>query len=335
MLRLILLSALLYDCLSAGSTHSQEKKLERFLLSNSTLSESRAPLYIAKELGLFEKYGLDAEIVNIRGAAINVASLMAGEIQMAVAAGTVAVTAAARGAPIVIVATMGPTKYNLVARPSIASVQELNGKIIGVGGYGSGDYFVLRRLLPKLGLIPDKNVTILPIGSTSSYDRINVMLAGKVDAVVAIKANIERIKARGAALNVLTGSDEQGLEVSGGEFFTTREFVKSRPGQVKAMLKAFSDAIKMGRENKELFHRVIRKFMKEENPKLLESFYESNYFFGAGPHKPRPLERALDFDIKDLSATVPELKGRKASEFIDTTLLSEVEREGFFSWGKP
>jgi NitT/TauT family transport system substrate-binding protein len=335
MLRLILLSALLYDCLSAGSTHSQEKKLERFLLSNSTLSESRAPLYIAKELGLFEKYGLDAEIVNIRGAAINVASLMAGEIQMAVAAGTVAVTAAARGAPIVIVATMGPTKYNLVARPSIASVQELNGKIIGIGGYGSGDYFVLRRLLPKLGLIPDKNVTILPIGSTSSYDRINVMLAGKVDAVVAIKANIERIQAWGAALNVLTGSDEQGLEVSGGEFFTTREFVKSRPGQVKAMLKAFSDAIKMGRENKELFHRAIRKFMKEENPKLLESFYESNYFFGAGPHKPRPLERALDFDIKDLSATVPELKGRKASEFIDTTLLSEVEREGFFSWGKP
>ena len=97
MLRLILVSFILWGCVFTGQAHGQEKKLERFLLSNSTLSESRAPLYMAKDLGLFEKYGLDAEIVNIRGAAINVASLMAGEIQMAVAAGTVAITAAARG----------------------------------------------------------------------------------------------------------------------------------------------------------------------------------------------------------------------------------------------
>lgn len=150
-----------------------------------------------------------------------------------------------------------------------------------------------------------------------------------------LSGNPSDLSIRRATLNVLTGSDEQGLEVSGGDFFTTREFLRSRPGQVKAMLRAFSDAIKMGRENKELFHRAIRKFMKEENPKLLESFYESNYFFGAVPHKPRPLERALDFDIKDLSATVPELVGRKAADFIDATLLGEVEREGFFSWVKP
>jgi hypothetical protein len=150
-----------------------------------------------------------------------------------------------------------------------------------------------------------------------------------------LSGNPSELSIRRATLNVLTGSDEQGLEVSGADFFTTREFVKSRPGQIKAMLKAFSDAVKMGRENKELFHRAIRKFMKEENPKLLESFYESNYFFGAGAHNARPLEKALDFDIKDLSATVPELAGRKAAEFIDATLLGEVEKEGFFSWAKP
>ncbi len=305
------------------------------MLSNSTLSESRAPLYIAKELGLFEKYGLDARIVNIRGAAVNIAALMAGEIQMAVAAGTVAVTAAARGAPIVIVATMGPTKYYLVARPPIASVQELNGKIIGISSYGTGDYFVLRRLLPKLGLIPDKNVSLLPIGSTSPYERINIMLTGKVDAVMAIPSSIERIEARGVELNVLMGSEEQGVDVSGADFFTTREFLKSRPNQIKAMFKAFSDAVGMGRENKELFHRVIRKTMKEENPKLLEAFYQSHYFLGARPRNAHPLEKALGLDIADLSLSVPELKGKKASDFIDTTLLREVEKEGFFAWAKP
>ena len=105
-------------CLSpvvSATVYSQEKKLERFLLSNSTISESRAPLYMAQDLKLFEKYGLDTQIVNIRGSAINNAALMAGEIQMAVANGTIAMTAAARGAPIVILATIGPTRYSLVS----------------------------------------------------------------------------------------------------------------------------------------------------------------------------------------------------------------------------
>jgi ABC-type nitrate/sulfonate/bicarbonate transport system substrate-binding protein len=110
-------------CFLYEAANAQEKILEKFVLSNSTISESRAPLYMAQDLKLFEKFGLDAQVVNIRGSAINNASLMAGEIQMAVANGTIAMTAAARGAPVVILATIGPTKYSLVARPGFTSVQ--------------------------------------------------------------------------------------------------------------------------------------------------------------------------------------------------------------------
>ena len=146
--------------LGLATADGQERKLERFILSNSTLSESRAPLYIAQDLKLFEKFGLDAQIVNIRGSAINNAALMAGEIQMAVANGTIAITAAARGAPIVIVGTIGPTRYSLISR-ALTSIQQLKGKTIGIGGFGIGDYFVVRRLLPKLGLNPDKDVALV------------------------------------------------------------------------------------------------------------------------------------------------------------------------------
>ncbi len=325
---------LLLAFLVHGSTRplsAQEKKLDRLLVSNSTISESRMPLYMAKDLGLFEKYGLDVEIVHIRGAAINIAALIAGEIQVAVAAGSVAVAAAARGAPIVIIATAGPTKYDLVSA-SIAAPQQLKNKIVGTGGYTSGDYFVLRRLLPRLGLAPDKDVSLIPIGSTSSYERLNMMLAGKVDAVAAIKANVERVRAQGVKLHVLASAEDYGIDGSGGDFFVTRELLRSRPGRIKAVLKAFGDAIRMGRENEELFHRAARGVLKETDPKLLQSFYRNNYFLGARPHDARPLESALDSDIKDLSATAPELKGRKAAEFIDATLLAEVEKEGFFAW---
>ncbi|MGB7946474.1 MAG: ABC transporter substrate-binding protein, partial [Candidatus Binatia bacterium] len=261
-------------------------------------------------------------------------SLLAGEIQMAVANGTIAVTAAARGAPIVIIATIGPTKYSLVSVPGISSVQELRGKTIGIGGYGVGDYFVLRRLLQKLGLDVQKDVTLFPIGTTSSTERIKVMLTGKVDATMATSNNIASIEARGEKLNILAAVDEQGVDVSGGSFYTTRDNLSTRREQIKGILKAVSDAISMGRQNKELFFAAMRKYLREDDPKLLQKYYEGHYFLGTKPHGATPLEKGLDLDIKDLSVNVPELKGRKAEEFIDTTLLKEVEAEGYFSWVK-
>jgi NitT/TauT family transport system substrate-binding protein len=329
-----ILLALMVSFLLAEGAFAQGKKLERFILSNSTLAESRAPLYIAKDLGLYEKYGLDVEIVNIRGAAINTAALLAGEIQMTVAASAVAITAAARGAPIVIIATIGPTEYILASRPPINSIQQLKGKTIGIGGFGAGDYFALRRLLPKVGLNLDKDVNLLPTGFTSPFDRMNIMFAGKLDAVMSTKNAVARIELQGKKLNVLTGTEEQGIDVSGGDFITTREFLRTRPNQVKALLRAFGAAVKMGRENKDLFYRAIRKYMKEDNQQLLDAYYESHYFLGSKPHSARPLEKSMELDIHDLSANVSELSGKKASDFIDDSALREVEKEGFFSWAK-
>lgn len=315
----------------AAPLHGQEITPARFLLSNSTITESRMPLYMAKDLGLYGKYGLDAEIVHIRGGAVNIAALMAGEIDMAVASGSFAVVAAARGAPIVIIATTGPIKYELVSS-SFASPRELKGKIIGTGGYTSGDYFVLRRLLTKLGLNPDKDVTILPIGSTSSYDRMNTMIAGKVDAVIGVKANVERIRAQGVNVNVVASTTDYGLDGSGGDFFVRREYLRNRPARVKAALKAFSEAIRLGREKPEFFARAVRAVMKETNPRVIDAFYRNSYFFASEPHDARPLASALDSDIRDLLATVPELRDRKAAEFIDSTIVAELEKEGFFRW---
>ena len=101
------------------------------------------------------------------------------------------------------------------------------------------------------------------------------------------------------------------------------------------MFKAMSEAVKVGRENREVFYRAIRRYMREDNPQLLDKYYESHYFLGNNPHGARPLERALDLDIQDMLVAVPEMKGRRAAEFIDATLLKEVEREGFFGWAKP
>ena len=75
--------------------------------------------------------------------------------------------------------------------------------------------------------------------------------------------------------------------------------------------------------------RIYRKYMKIEDQRLLESMYK-NYLLGSIPVRPFPNEEAIQNDIEDLSQSLPHLRGRKAAEFLDLSLLKSMEEEGFF-----
>ncbi len=313
-----------------GTGQTQEKKLEPLNVSYASVTGTRAPLWIAKDMGLFEKHGLDVKLVNIVSGSTSMQALLGGDIQLVAAAGSSAVSAAARGAPVVIIASFGPIAYKLIAHPSIPSVQELKGKTIGSSRPGAGSDFALRRLLPKLGLIPGKDVTILPTGLSESDRRILIMLQGKIDATIATIDNLLQLELRGQRVTVLADLLEMGVWTSGSDVSTTRQFLKAHPQRAKAFLKAFSEGIWMGRNDKELTYRIFRKYMRIENPKLLESMHK-NYLLGTIPTKPYPREEAIQSDIEDLSSTNPQLKGRSPSEFMDISVLREIENEGFFT----
>jgi NitT/TauT family transport system substrate-binding protein len=89
------------------SLSAQEKKLEPFTISYASVSGTRAPLWIARDLGLFEKYGLDVNLVYIASGVISVNALLGGSVDIIAASGSSAVSAAARGAPLVIIASLG------------------------------------------------------------------------------------------------------------------------------------------------------------------------------------------------------------------------------------
>jgi hypothetical protein len=92
---------------------------------------------------------------------------------------------------------------------------------------------------------------------------------------------------------------------------------------------ALTEGIWIGRNNKELTVRIYRKNMKIQDTKLLESMHK-NYLLGSIPLRPYPNEEAIQNDIEDLSYTLPHLKGKKANEFIDLSLLKSMDEEGFF-----
>ena len=319
---------LLMSCGTAGG--GQEKKLAPLTISYASVSGTRAPLWIAKELGIFEKYGLDVNLVYIASGVISVNALLGGSVQVIAASGSSAVGAAARGAPVVIIASLGPIAYKLLAHPSISSVEGLRGKTIGSSRAGAGSDYALQRLLPRLGLIPGKDVHLIPTGLSESDRRLMIMLQGKIDATLGTADNILQLELRGQKVSILADLLESGVYTTGSDIATSPQLLKERPRPIKGFLMALSEAIWIGRRNQELAFRVYRKYMKVEEPRLLESMHK-NYLLGTIPIKPYPREEAIQTDIEDLSHTYIQLKGRKVAEFIDMTLLKEIESEGFFN----
>ena len=93
---------------------------------------------------------------------------------------------------------------------------------------------------------------------------------------------------------------------------------------------AYSEAIATGRKNRELVYQILRKYMRVDNLKLLDFTYRVQ-FVEAIPAKPYPREDAIQASIEDLKETIPKLEGTRVSDFVDASLIKEIDNEGFFA----
>lgn len=325
-----LICSMVYLC-EARSAMAQESKLERVVVSYAGLTGGRAPLWIAKELKLFEKYGLDAHLVHITAGTTSINALIAGDVDMALTTSSAAIAAAVRGAPLSIIATNGSPAYKLVAHPSITTAAQLKGKTVGSSQLGSGADFALRKLLPKLGLVPGQDVTILPTGLSESQKRILLIFQGRIDATLGTLENVLQLELSGQKVSVLADLKEMGVYVSGTDLSATNPFLKNYPHRAKAFLKAFCEGIWIGINNKEIADLVFRKYLKVENAKLLDAMHKSYFVSGNIPLKPYPQAEVIQSDLEYLSLANPALKGKKPADLTDTRVLREIENEGFFA----
>jgi ABC-type nitrate/sulfonate/bicarbonate transport system substrate-binding protein len=331
MLRRILSIALPLTLLSWGLGNAQEKKLEPLIVSYSSFTGNRAPFWIAKELGLYEKYGLDVKLVSIAAGSVSLTALLAGNVHLTTDSSAGVVSAGARGAPIVTVSTNGALPYQLIALPSIKSAVELKGKVVGSSRIGAGTDFLLRRILSKLGLVPGKDVSLIPTGVSESEKRIQLMFQGKIDATIGESDKVFQFaELGGQKLSILGEPKDFGVPAPGSEINSTRQVIRELHPRLKAFFMAYSEAIATGRKNRELTYQVFRKYMRIDNPQLLDFTYRVQ-FLEAIAAKPYPREDAIQASIEDLKSTIPKLEGMKVSDFVDGSLIRDIESEGFFT----
>ena len=313
--------------------------LDTLNVSYASVTGSRIPLWVAKDVGLFEKYGLNVNLVVIAAGNAAIGALSNGDVEILGAPGSTTLVSAAKGLPFAIIGTFGPSAWKLAANPSIASAQDLRGKTVGISRPGTTIDFAARRALLKLGLTPGKDVNILATGLAESNKRIMVMLQGKMDATLVSPDNLYEAETHGWKLSIIADLKDLGIVTSASDLSAKRDFLKNRRQRARAFMMAYCEAIALAKSNKSVALASFRKHMRETDPRRLEALHK-NYVAEFLPSKPFPMEDAIQADIENLTPTVPEFRGKKAADFIDKTILTDLEREGFFTqlaskYGKP
>ena len=157
------------------------------------------------------------------------------------------------------------------------------------------------------------------------------MFQGKIDATIGESDKVFQFNELGGQrVSVLGEPKDFGVPAPGSEINSTRQVIKELRPRLKAFFMAYSEAIAAGRKNRELTYQVFRKYMRIDNSKLLDFTYRVQ-FLEAIPAKPYPREDAIQASIEDLKSTIPKLEGMKVSDFVDASLIRDIDNEGFFT----
>ena len=205
------------------------------IVSRSTLD---MPFFVARERGFFREEGLDTELILMK-ANLTVPAMLGGSIDFGTATGT-GVSAAVNGADVrVVLALTDKPSFDLVALPSIKSVQELRGKKIGTSGVGSLTEILARQILIA-NQVPLDQVTFLPLGTSDvTYAALK---AGVIEAtMVQIPQNF---LAQDEGFRKLASGADVYRAVQGG-LTTAKATISERPELVTKTIRATLRAVRL------------------------------------------------------------------------------------------
>ena len=269
----------------------------------TTTSTAHLPIWAAKDAGLFAKSGLDVEPVQIRGGSLITMGIMSGQLQFSGAGAESIVAARIEGGDVVLLACpVDSDPVYLIARPEIKSAAELKGKATAVTRLGGTTHFYLRTALRQVGIDPEKDVTILQLGSGT--EAVSAMESGRITMAALTNRYAIPLLQKGWPVFVDLSSTEfiyPSSCVAG-----SRAFVKAEPKVVEDFLRAYVAAIQLIKKDQNFAEKTFAKWLREKDPYLLRKTVESYAkLFKPTPYVP---DKGIENVMKDLAGrrTIPK-----------------------------
>ncbi len=318
----VLLSATVI-LVSSATAFAQPRNLKKISVGVPAVSMGNMIIFFTKEAKIFEKYGLDADVVVMSGSGIASRALVAGSVQISPIATPTVMSAVLAGSDMVILAhTMPGVVQALMVRPDIKRTEDLKGKTVAVTTFGSLTDFLVRHLARLKGLNPDKDFALLQIGADN--DRLIALKLGKVDAAALSFPNY--ILAQRSGFNLMWNFFKD-VNYPWSEIATTRTQIKQDRDLVMRYMRAHLEGIARFKQEPELAKKVIKKVLRLDDDTLVNESWElfAKYRLPA----PYPNIKGMKTSYAYVAATRPDVYKHKPEEFVDSSFVEELDKSGF------
>jgi NitT/TauT family transport system substrate-binding protein len=316
----LLLAALL---LAPAGALAQSKNLRKIHVGVPSVSMGNMIIFFTKEAKLFEKHGLDADVVVMQGSGIASRALIAGSVVISSVATPSVMSAVLAGSDMVILAhTMPGVVQSLMVRADIKKPEDLKGKTIGVTTFGSLTDFLVRYLAKKKGLNPDKDFALLQIGADN--ERLLALRQGKIQA--ATLSHPAFILAARAGFTTLWDFFKE-VDYPWSEIASTRSLIAKDRDLVMRYMRAHLEGIALFKKDPEFAKKVIKKTLRVDDDALAQESWElfAKYRIAA----PYPNIKGMKTSYDYVALTRPDVWSHKPEEFVDSSFVEELDKSGF------
>jgi len=307
-------------------TLSQE--LTKLAFPYGPLGLNSLPWVVAKDTRLFEKNGLDVDMVYVGASAVIVQSMLSGSSNVAGFGGPAVVTNVLRGGDIIQVAAMAPHfTQSLFVRSDIRDLRGIQGKKIGITRFGSVTDFALRTIIERHNL---KDVNILQMGGFP--EAVAGLSRGVIDGAMFSPPHNFRMLKEGFRELV----SQKDLRAMGSGFLTQgivarKSFAATHRDVVVRLIKTTVEATRYAIANEEYSKRVIAKYLRISDAELLrQSYLYVVETFAREPFVPEStmqamVQRMVQVNMIDAKSaqTTP------TSAYFDNSYVAELKQSGF------
>lgn len=241
---------------------------DKITVAFSNITGDNLGPWLAKEAKIFEKNRLDVTLQSISGGSATNAALLSGQVQLAHLGGSEVLSAASGGADLVILANHAPVyPYILMVAPNIKSINDLKGQKVGISNPGGSADIATRSLLRREGLDPDKDVTMVPLGSHAN--RTAALLSGSVQAGVDDPPDTAKLEAKG--LRPLYDLAAQKLPTANTVIAGSRSWINGHHDIVQRYVDSIVQATALAKKDKAQAVNALKIYFKSQDDKALET----------------------------------------------------------------
>jgi ABC-type nitrate/sulfonate/bicarbonate transport system substrate-binding protein len=292
---------------------------------------SQSMPWIAQETGIFKKHNLEFPLVYIGTSPLATAAMLGGEAQIMIDGGVGVVRTVVGGNNdlVFIAGIKNHLTQSILAKPEIKRLEDLRGKKIGVTRIGATTHYFAVQVFKRRNMEAGRDYSMIQTGGAP--EMLAALLSGSIDAGTMSAPWDARAISQGYSY-VVYGPDLRIPQVAV-SLITRRSLIAQNSPLVGRFMRAMGEAAKILHTDKEVVFRVLGKYLRIEDRKVLEQAYNAE-IKALEPRMELRME-AVQAILDDVAATDGRAKKFKPQELFDRRYLDEMEKSGFMEklWG--